>query len=75
MLIDSGLPITFVVGEHDRITSPELIREAHSLVPGADLLEMAGAGHSTYFEQPEVFNDYVLAFLAHAKEGERESAT
>ena len=67
MLLESGLPIAFVVGEHDRITSPELIRESHSLVPGADLFEMAGAGHSTYFEQPAVFNDYVLAFLARAE--------
>ena len=67
MLVDSGLPIAFIVGEHDRITSPELIREAHSLVPGADLFEMAGAGHSTYFEQPEVFNAYVLDFLARAE--------
>ena len=70
MLIDSRLPISFVVGEHDRITSPELIRESRSLVPGADLFEMSGAGHSTYFEQPEVFNDYVLAFLARAEERE-----
>ncbi len=72
MLVDSRLPITFIVGEHDLITSPELIREAHSLVPGADLFEMAGAGHSTYFEQPDVFNDYVLAFLARAEAGEQE---
>ncbi len=67
MLLESGLPIAFVVGEHDRITSPELIRESHSLVPGAALFEMPGAGHSTYFEQPAVFNDYVLAFLARAE--------
>tara|TARA_Y100000588_G_C13322833_1_gene530570 strand:- start:232 stop:441 length:210 start_codon:yes stop_codon:yes gene_type:complete len=63
MLVDSGLPIAFVVGEHDRITSPELIHESHSLVPGADLFVMEGAGHSAYFEKPDVFNDYVLAFL------------
>ena len=71
MLVDSRLPITFIVGEHDLITSPELIRESHSLVPGADLFEMAGAGHSTYFEQPDTFNEYVLAFLARAEEREQ----
>lgn len=71
MLIESGLPIAFIVGEHDRITSPELIREARSLVPGAELFEMAGAGHSTYFERPEAFNEYVLGFLARTEERER----
>ncbi len=63
----SRLPIAFIVGEHDRITSPALIREARGLVPGAELFEMMGAGHSTYFEQPQAFNDYVLDFLARAE--------
>ena len=67
MLTQSGLPITFVVGEHDLITSPALIREARSLVPAAELFEMEGAGHSTYFEQPEVFNSRVLDFLGRAE--------
>ena len=39
--------------------------------PAPDLFEMAGAGHSTYFEQPDVFNDYVLAFLDRAGKRER----
>ncbi len=74
LLIDAGAPIAFIVGEHDRITSPELIREARSLIPGADLCEMAGAGHSTYFERPAAFTDYVLAFLARVEEGETRSS-
>ena len=69
LLMGSGLPIAFVVGEHDRITSPALIREARGLVPGASLFELVGAGHSTYFEQPQAFNDYVLRFLARAEAG------
>ena len=69
-LIEAGAPIAFIVGEHDRITSPELIREARSLLPGAELFEIAGAGHSTYFEQPAAFNDYALAFLARVEADE-----
>ncbi len=67
MLIDAGVPVAFIVGEHDLITSPELIREASSLIPGADFLEMKGAGHSTYFEHPDAFNAFVLAFLDRAQ--------
>ena len=66
LLAAPGVPVLFVVGEHDRITSPELVREACSLVPGAGLIEIAGAGHSAYFERPAAFNEAVLAFLAGA---------
>src|SRR3972149_947217 len=34
-LASLGVPILFLVGEHDKITSPSLIREAQGLVPGA----------------------------------------
>ncbi len=61
-----GRPIMFVVGEHDLITSPELIHEAHSLIPGSDFHEIKGAGHSAYFEQPEAWATVVLDFLARA---------
>ncbi len=71
LLAGSGAPVAFVVGERDRITSPALIREACGLVPGAELFEMAGAGHSAYFEQPAAFNAYALAFLARAEARER----
>jgi len=63
MLAGLGCPILFVVGEHDLITSPELIREAHSLIPGSVFHEVKGAGHSAYFEQPEEWSKVVLEFL------------
>jgi pimeloyl-ACP methyl ester carboxylesterase len=31
---------------------------------GSESLVVAGAGHSAYWEQPEVFNRATLAFLA-----------
>lgn len=62
----SGLrvPVLFMVGEHDLITSPEMIREAQSLIPGASFHQIAGAGHSAYFERPGEFNATLRAFLA-----------
>lgn len=74
MLVACGAPVAFVVGERDRIASPALVREARSLVPGAELFEVAKAGHSAYFERPAAFNGFVLAFLARAGARERERA-
>lgn len=68
-LTNLGCPILFVVGEHDMITSPELIREAHSLIPGSQFYEVKGAGHSAYFERPDEWSRVVLDFLDQAARG------
>ncbi len=62
-----GVPILFLVGEHDLITSPEMVRQAAALVPGASCHEMPGAGHSAYFERPTEWNETVLSFLNAAR--------
>ena len=59
-----GVPLLFVVGEHDLITSPAMIREAQGLIPGARYHEIAGAGHSAYFEAAVEWDAAVAAFLA-----------
>ncbi len=61
-----GVPLLFVVGEHDLITSPQMIREAQALIPGSQLHEMKGAGHSAYFENAREWNAVVLEFLHRA---------
>ncbi len=71
LLSGTGAPMLFIVGEHDLITSPELIREAVVMVPGAQFHEVRDAGHSAYFEQPEDWNAAVLGFLRSAREGMR----
>ena len=46
---------------------PALMRIADRLaegVPEAELLELRGSGHVTYFEQPDPFADAVTAFVA-----------
>ncbi|MDZ7726792.1 MAG: alpha/beta hydrolase [Dehalococcoidia bacterium] len=69
-LANMGVPVLFVVGEHDLITSPELIQEAVQLLPGAGYYEVADAGHSAYFERAEVWNSVVLEFLRNAERGD-----
>lgn len=68
-LIKSGLPLLWIVGEHDRVVSPELIRISHELTPGSHFVEVAGAGHSAYFEQPHAWNEAVLDFVDDVEAG------
>jgi 3-oxoadipate enol-lactonase len=56
-------PTLLIVGEHDVIAPPELMKMFQSYIPHARLTEVAGAGHSVYFEKPEAFNRAVAEFL------------
>ena len=62
-LTESGLPLLWIVGEEDRVVAPELIRISHELTPGSRFVEVAGAGHSAYFERPDAWNRAVLDFI------------
>lgn len=57
------IPTLFVTAEQDVIFPPEMIRLASEMVPGADFIELQGAGHSSYFETAGAFNQAVDAFL------------
>ncbi|MCH7811666.1 MAG: alpha/beta fold hydrolase [Chloroflexi bacterium] len=65
-LADLGIPILFLVGEHDAITPPEIIRMAQEQVSGSQFDIIRGAGHSAYFERAEAFNQRVERFLRDA---------
>jgi 3-oxoadipate enol-lactonase len=62
-LQDLRTPTLLIVGEHDIIAPPAMIKMFQSYIPHARLEEVAGSGHSVYFEKPEAFNRAVLAFL------------
>lgn len=62
-LVESGLPILWIVGEHDRVIPPDLIRISHELTPGSHFHLVPDAGHSTYFERPAAWNAAVREFL------------
>jgi len=56
--------VLFVGGEHDEVMPVSLMHIAAGMIPGARMVVAPGAGHSVYFEQPEVFNHVVLEFFA-----------
>jgi 2-succinyl-6-hydroxy-2,4-cyclohexadiene-1-carboxylate synthase len=56
-------PLLFVVGERDRLFPPELVRSVARLLPGARVAEIAGCGHSPYFEDAPAWNAAVAGFL------------
>lgn len=60
------IPTLFVVGHDDTVFPAALIRRASTHVRGARVVEIADAGHSPYFEQPEHWNEAVTAFLTSA---------
>jgi pimeloyl-ACP methyl ester carboxylesterase len=64
ILSEAGFPILFLVGEHDTVVPPEIIERCHRAVPGSRYAVIEDSGHSTYFEQPQAFNDVVMDFLA-----------
>jgi len=57
-------PTLLIVGEHDVIAPPAVMKMFQSYIPHARLAEVAGAGHSVYFEKPAEFNRSVLGFFA-----------
>src|ERR671925_1120020 len=60
-------PTLLIVGEHDVIAPPPIMKMFQSYIPQARLAEVAGAGHSVYFEKPAEFNRLVQEFLADVK--------
>ncbi|MEX2445982.1 MAG: alpha/beta fold hydrolase [Dehalococcoidia bacterium] len=62
-LAASGLPILWLVGEHDRVVHRDLIAVSHDLTPGSRFEEIPGAGHSAYFERPDAWNAALRTFL------------
>jgi 3-oxoadipate enol-lactonase len=62
------VPTLVLCGEEDRITPPALSHELASLIPGARLQILAGAGHLANAEQPAAFNHVVDRFLTKLEE-------
>ncbi|MQC18508.1 MAG: alpha/beta fold hydrolase [Chloroflexi bacterium] len=57
------VPTLCLVGSDDGVTPPPLIRALADELPNAQYVEVPGAGHSVYFEQPGRFNELVGDFL------------
>ncbi len=57
------VPTLFLTSDEDGLIWPELSQKVHEHVPGSRFERVEAAGHSTYFERPDVFNREVGAFL------------
>ena len=58
------VPVLCLVGDEDIVTHPPLIQALADELPNSEYVEVPGAGHSVYFEQPQRFNEIVGDFLA-----------
>jgi pimeloyl-ACP methyl ester carboxylesterase len=58
-----AVPVLCVVGSEDDLMPPAAIREVAAVLADARFVEIPGAGHSPYFEQPDAWNAAVLDFL------------
>lgn len=70
-LTEAGVPVLYLVGEHDMITPADLIEMCHRLIPGSRYHVSRGSGHSVYWEKPDEFNEVVLQYLLSHEEGFR----
>lgn len=58
-----AVPALVVVGDEDVLTPPGLSTAMAALLPRAELVTLAQAGHLSSLERPELFNAAVLRFL------------
>jgi 3-oxoadipate enol-lactonase len=56
-------PLLCVTGEEDIVIPPAAVAVLASIVPGARLARVPQAGHSVYWERPQLFNRLVDEFL------------
>jgi pimeloyl-ACP methyl ester carboxylesterase len=62
-LKDLKLPTLVISGAADLSTPPSIARLIAAEIPNSRLAVIPEAGHSTYWEQPEIFNHAVLDFI------------
>jgi pimeloyl-ACP methyl ester carboxylesterase len=62
------MPTLLIAGTADLTTPPSISRMIGAKIPGSQLVVTPEAGHSVYWEEPDLFNRAVLDFVAkHAK--------
>jgi pimeloyl-ACP methyl ester carboxylesterase len=64
MLGELKVPTLVIAGAADLATPPSIARMIAARIPGSELVIAPESGHSVYWEEPELFNRAVLAFIA-----------
>ena len=57
------LPTLLIAGAADLVTPPAIARMLAAEIPDSELVVAPEAGHSVYWEQPDIFNRAVLDFI------------
>ena len=60
------IPTRLVRGRMSDIVSEESVRELRELVPHAEVVDVAGAGHMVVGDRNDAFNDAVIEFIGRA---------
>jgi len=58
------VPTLLITGDADLVNPPSILRMVARHMAGSETLIAPEAGHSTYWEQPDMFNGALLSFLA-----------
>lgn len=64
------VPVLFIAGEEDVHFPPDLVRMAAGYLTNAEVEEISGAGHSPYFESPDLWNRIVIGFFEAVDRGD-----
>lgn len=64
LLSNLDLPVLYLVGEEDQISTPEEMQAMADQTPGAQLVKIAEAGHMSPLENPQAVSSAILKFLA-----------
>jgi pimeloyl-ACP methyl ester carboxylesterase len=62
-LKELNLPTLLIAGAADLFTPPSISRMIAAELPNSRLALMPESGHSSYWEEPELFNHAVLDFI------------
>ena len=57
------VPTLLIAGDADLVQPPALMRLFKRNIPNSELVVVPEAGHSIYWERPDVFNSAVLDFV------------
>jgi pimeloyl-ACP methyl ester carboxylesterase len=67
MLASLKVPTLVIAGAADLATPPSIARMLAERIPGSGLVIAPESGHSVYWEEPNLFNQAVLKFIAKHK--------
>jgi 3-oxoadipate enol-lactonase len=62
-LVNVGVPVLVVVGEHDEATPPPMSHELAALLPNVRLKIIAGCAHVPQLQSPDLFLEAISDFL------------